>query len=280
MRAIATLLIVVAPLTAAAQGVVRGTVRNKDGAPISGASIAIPGTTLSTRSDLQGSYRILVVPAGRVRVYAAAIGYGPVDTVVALTGGDSTMVDFTLVAAPLALPPVDVVSDRVPHFGDRPATSVAPVTERDDARRPRRTAYSPPRDGRSLRRTAAPDLAVPRQPRHAGRRRLRGVVWDRCFWRQDFAGRSPFRRVPPAGSGRPSAFRRTRALAAREHACGFLGRVGRRPLRCSAELVRPGRVRRQGSGVPAIHGRRSRARRAHRFTQRISRSSSSNDGLA
>ena len=38
MRALATLLIVVAPLTAAAQGVVRGTVRNKDGAPISGAS--------------------------------------------------------------------------------------------------------------------------------------------------------------------------------------------------------------------------------------------------
>ena len=135
MRAIATLLIVVAPLTAAAQGVVRGTVRNKDGAPISGASIVIPGTTLSTRSDRQGLYRILVVPAGRVRVYAAAIGYGPVDTVVALTGGDSTIVDFTLVAAPLALPPVDVVSDRVPHFGDRPATSVAQVTERDLERR-------------------------------------------------------------------------------------------------------------------------------------------------
>lgn len=135
MRAIATLLLVVAPLTAAAQGVVRGTVRNKDGAPISGASVAIRGTTLSTHSDLQGSYRILVVPAGRVRVYAAAIGYGPVDTVVALTGGDSTMVDFTLVAAPLALPPVDVVSDRVPHFGDRPATSVAQVTARDLERR-------------------------------------------------------------------------------------------------------------------------------------------------
>jgi len=135
VRAIATLLLVVAPLTAAAQGVVRGTVRNKDGAPISGASVAIRGTTLSTHSDLQGSYRILVVPAGRVRVYAAAIGYGPVDTVVALTGGDSTMVDFTLVAAPLALPPVDVVSDRVPHFGDRPATSVAQVTARDLERR-------------------------------------------------------------------------------------------------------------------------------------------------
>ncbi len=110
-RAIATLLIVVAPFPAAAQGVVRGTVHDKEGAPISGASIAIPGTTLSTRTDLQGLYRIAVVPAGRVGVHAAAVGYGPVDTAVALTGGDSTTLDFTLWAAPLALPPVDVVSD-------------------------------------------------------------------------------------------------------------------------------------------------------------------------
>ena len=134
-RAVAALLFLLAPVPAAAQGVVRGTVHDKDGAPISGASVAIPGTTLSTRSDLQGAYRITVVPAGHVRVYAAALGYGPVDTVVALTGGDSTTVDFSLLPAPLALPPVDVVSDRVPHFGDRPATSVGQVTEQDIDRR-------------------------------------------------------------------------------------------------------------------------------------------------
>ncbi len=134
-RAIATLLLMSAPWPAAAQGVLRGSVRDKDGAAIGGASIAIPGTTLSTRTNLQGGYRIAVVPAGRVRVYAAALGYGPVDTVVALTGGDSTTVDFNLSPAPLALPPVDVVSDRVPHFGDRPATSVGQVTERDLDRR-------------------------------------------------------------------------------------------------------------------------------------------------
>jgi iron complex outermembrane receptor protein len=133
-------LLVTAPLTAAAQGIVRGTVRDTAGAPVSGASIAIPGTTLSTRSDLSGAFRIAVVPAGRVRVYAAALGYGPVDTTVALTGGDSTVIDFSLAPAPLALPPVDVVSDRVPHFGDRPATSVAQVTERDLDRRALNTA--------------------------------------------------------------------------------------------------------------------------------------------
>src|SRR5437773_3233158 len=118
-RAIATLLLVAAPLPAAAQGVLRGTVRSTEGEMLVGASIAIPGTTLSTRTDLQGRYRILLVPAGSVRVHAGAIGHAFVDTTVALTGGDSTTLDFTLRPEPLALPPVDVVSDRVPRSEER-----------------------------------------------------------------------------------------------------------------------------------------------------------------
>ncbi|MGH7521539.1 MAG: TonB-dependent receptor [Gemmatimonadales bacterium] len=109
--------------------------REKQGAPIRGASVVIPGTTLAARTDLDGRFRIPSVPAGTVRLHAAAVGYNIADTTVALTGGDSTTVEFTLSFAPLALPPVDVISDKVPHFGDRPATSVTQVTERDlDAR--------------------------------------------------------------------------------------------------------------------------------------------------
>ena len=113
----------------------RGTVRERQGAPIRGASVAIPGTTLATRTDLDGHYRIASMPAGAVRVHAAAIGYALVDTIVTIVGGDSATVDFTLTFAPLALAPVDVISDKVPHFGDRPATSVAQVSERDLDRR-------------------------------------------------------------------------------------------------------------------------------------------------
>ncbi|OLD86894.1 MAG: hypothetical protein AUG85_08920 [Gemmatimonadetes bacterium 13_1_20CM_4_66_11] len=138
-RAIAALLVVLAlcpaPGDAMAQGVLRGWVHDPQGAPIRGAAVAVRGTTLATETDLEGRYRIPVVPAGTVRVHAAAIGYGFVDTTVALTGGDSTTVDFILSLAPLALPPVDVISDKVSHFGDRPATSVAQLTERDLDRR-------------------------------------------------------------------------------------------------------------------------------------------------
>jgi len=138
-RAIAALLVALAapplPLVAAAQGVLRGAVHDREGAPIRGAAVVVRGTTLATLTDLQGRFRLPVVPAGPVHVHAAAIGYGFVDTTVALTGGDSTTLDIRLLPAPLALPPVDVISDKVPHFGDRPPTSVAQVTEQDLNRR-------------------------------------------------------------------------------------------------------------------------------------------------
>lgn len=118
-----------------AQGIVRGSVRGPQGDAIAGASVVVPGTTLSIRTDLAGRFRILNVPAGRVRLLVGAIGYARVDTTVSLTGGDSTTVEFTLTFAPLALPPVDIISNKVPHFGDRPPTSVAQVTEQDLERR-------------------------------------------------------------------------------------------------------------------------------------------------
>ena len=130
-RAIAALLLVLAPVRAGAQGVVRGTVRDREGAPIASATVAVRGTTLAARTDPAGRFRIVLVPAGRVHLYAAAIAHAAADTVVALTGGDSTTVDFALAAEPLALPPVDVISSRVPHFGERPSTSVANVTPED-----------------------------------------------------------------------------------------------------------------------------------------------------
>ncbi|HLZ44228.1 MAG TPA: TonB-dependent receptor [Gemmatimonadales bacterium] len=134
-RAIALLLTLVAPVPAAAQGILRGSVRDSAGAPVHGAAVVVPGTTVGARTDAQGRFRILAVPAGRVRVHVAAIGYALVDTTVALTGGDSTTIDFALALAPLALPPVDVISDKVPHFGDRPPTSVTEVTQQDLDRR-------------------------------------------------------------------------------------------------------------------------------------------------
>ena len=133
---LALLSVVPAALVAQGSGVLRGSVRERTaGEPVRGAVIAVPGTTLGTRTDADGHFRLAGVPAGMLRVHFAAIGFAAIDTSVTITAGDTLTLDIAAAFAPLALPPVDVVSDKVPHFGDRPATSVAQVSEQDLNRR-------------------------------------------------------------------------------------------------------------------------------------------------
>jgi iron complex outermembrane receptor protein len=124
------------PLAAIAQqGVVRGTVRDTRGAPIRGAVAGIPGTTLYAVTDPAGRYRLASVPPGEVRVRAAAIGYAPTSATVTLAPADSAVADFALEPSPLELTPLDVVSTKVPRFGEHPATSVVQLSEQDLDRR-------------------------------------------------------------------------------------------------------------------------------------------------
>jgi iron complex outermembrane receptor protein len=135
-------LTVLLPAAAAAQGAggrgggaVRGEVRDPRGAPIRGAVVGVPGTTLYTFTDAAGRYRLAPLAAGQIHLRAAAIGYAPATATAVLTApADSARVDFTLEPSPFELTPLDVVSSKVPHFGE-PVTSVAQVTEQEIARR-------------------------------------------------------------------------------------------------------------------------------------------------
>ncbi len=122
--------------TLGAQGFValHGTVHDDQGAPIGHAQVGLRGTTLFTRSDASGRYRLAQVPTGTVHVRVDAVGYAGLDTVVAISA-DSASVDFRLRFSPLTLAPVSTVIEKLPHFGERPATSVAQVSERDLDRR-------------------------------------------------------------------------------------------------------------------------------------------------
>jgi len=136
-RALIGLAVTLVASAAAAQappveGVVRGEVRDPRGAPIPGAVVGVPGTTRYAFTDGDGRYRLNLVATGEVRVRAAAIGYTAASLTV--TVADSARANFTLEPAPLELTPLDVVSTKVPHFGE-PSTSVAQVSEQDIARR-------------------------------------------------------------------------------------------------------------------------------------------------
>jgi hypothetical protein len=50
---------------------------SRTGEPLIGATVMIEGTQLGSQSDLDGSYRIRLVPTGIVTLLVRAIGYAP-----------------------------------------------------------------------------------------------------------------------------------------------------------------------------------------------------------
>ena len=107
-------LAIVAPSRAGAQettGTVTGRVTSADGAPLSGASVVVSGTTRGTITRDDGNYR-LQLPAGRYPLRARLIGYaGGVDTVDVAAGQTATR-DFVLTRSTTQLSAVAVVGSR------------------------------------------------------------------------------------------------------------------------------------------------------------------------
>src|SRR4051812_21993968 len=86
---------------------ITGTVTNEQGAPLSGATVLIQGTTIGAHTDDAGRYTI-VVPGDRangqsVTLVARVIGYAARTVPVVLTAGGNIAQDFALVVNPLNL---------------------------------------------------------------------------------------------------------------------------------------------------------------------------------
>ena len=137
-RALATLVCIgasIAPLGGVAAqggGVLRGTVRSLSGTSIRGAMVGIPGSTLYTQTDGDGRYRLTAVPAGEIRLRAAAIGYSPVATVVTLAGGDSATVGEIAASEVVTVGPKDTVRHAVELMHDHQVAHLLVVEPRSD----------------------------------------------------------------------------------------------------------------------------------------------------
>jgi hypothetical protein len=89
-----------APWPAAAQGGtgrIVGRILDESGSPIAGARVTVAGTNLAATTRIDGRYVLNGVPAGRVTVRAAMIGYGAKSvTGVGVAAGAATSQDLTL----------------------------------------------------------------------------------------------------------------------------------------------------------------------------------------
>ena len=88
----------------ASPGRIDGYVHDQAGAPIANAQIFVIGTAYSALTDAQGHYLIGGIPAGRVDLRAAFVGYRPVRVNgVVVHDGQTTRQDFALEASVVAV---------------------------------------------------------------------------------------------------------------------------------------------------------------------------------
>lgn len=80
----------------AANGTIVGRVLNEESAPLPGAVIRIAGTTIETRTDLQGRFRIALAPAGAQTLEVEYLGYDGQTAAVEVQAGQTLTQDFIL----------------------------------------------------------------------------------------------------------------------------------------------------------------------------------------
>ena len=75
---------------------VRGTVRQPDGSPVRGATVAVEGTDVAGRTAENGGFVLAGLPAGTHDVEARAVGYAPARAAIDLRSGATATADLVL----------------------------------------------------------------------------------------------------------------------------------------------------------------------------------------
>jgi len=101
----------------AKQGKIQGKIINdQTRAPLVGVNVIIEGTTLGAASDMNGSYAIYSVPAGKHNLIASAIGYNTIVKKVEVQASAPASVDFALKESVIELGAIVVTGTRTPRF--------------------------------------------------------------------------------------------------------------------------------------------------------------------
>ena len=131
--------------TAAAQageqmGSIGGRVVDDQGEPLSGAQVAVPGTTIGTQTRSNGEYVLPRVPAGTHTLQGRLLGYRPESASVEVAAGQRTIQDFTLRRDPLQLQTMVVTGTQSPRTNLDASVAVTTLTATEiEAAAPRST---------------------------------------------------------------------------------------------------------------------------------------------
>jgi iron complex outermembrane receptor protein len=103
---------------------VKGTITTSDGKPAEAVSIGLKGTTTGTMTDPDGHYQFNRVKPGTYTIKVSAIGLTSEEKEVTVTGGNTTVVDFTLNESANQLNEVSITDRRKRYKIDNPSLTL------------------------------------------------------------------------------------------------------------------------------------------------------------
>lgn len=78
------------------KGNMRGTIKDKEGNILPGASVAVKGTTLGAASDMNGEYILQGIPAGNTDINVNYLGYRTISKIVKIEAGKTIVENFVM----------------------------------------------------------------------------------------------------------------------------------------------------------------------------------------
>ncbi len=121
-------------------GNIAGRVIDDQGAPLAGAQVAIPGTTIGTQTRADGGYLLPRVPVGSHSLQARMLGFRPEAAPVQVSANQRTTLDFTLRRDPLQLQTMVVTGTQSPRMNLDASVAVTTLTATEvEAAAPRST---------------------------------------------------------------------------------------------------------------------------------------------
>lgn len=115
---VALALMIPAIVLAGTNGILSGTVKDKDGKPLGGATVKVQGTTRGAISKSDGKYNIVNIPAGSYEVKVTYVGLESSTIKVIINADKTTNQNFTLKPADNKQKTVVVVGDRLVNKED------------------------------------------------------------------------------------------------------------------------------------------------------------------
>ncbi|MDF3052556.1 MAG: Outer rane vitamin receptor BtuB, partial [Geminicoccaceae bacterium] len=121
-------------------GSIAGRVIDDQGAPLVGAQVAIPGTTVGTQTRADGGYVLPRVPVGSHSLQARMLGFRPEAVTVQVSANQRSTQDFTLRRDPLQLQTMVVTGTQSPRMNLDASVAVTTLTATEvEAAAPRST---------------------------------------------------------------------------------------------------------------------------------------------